>query len=291
MQAAYDFSVLDDPKDPYTGIADHRKLVFEKNGDKVDMKLYTGMSDLKPAYGITDDGDVVSSHQLTVDGTNAKIPMAPHSEDGIEQAKTGLATLRTMLADPDRYSCVVPIEHRDQEGGVSQYWIDRRRELDEMEKLIPETVTSVPDDCEPSVDLIPLALRPQSSTILADAVPAPNQIVQTALPVDPPHYGKAKVRRKTHFDDSELPIAAIVIERGATDEDEDQVWWAMIYDTGWEVDEDHGNMLYKFRFYNRPSEGSNKAMAYGPCEDGFSGEPEYTIAAVSKVTTPAFIDP
>ena len=102
----YDFKALDDKDDPFVGIADHRKTEFEKNGaGKVDMKLFAGMSDSKAMYGTTDDATLRLRHTMTVDGNTPQVPMVPHCEDGIEAAKTGIATIRTMIANPARSPC------------------------------------------------------------------------------------------------------------------------------------------------------------------------------------------
>lgn len=99
----YDFKALDNKDDVFTGIADHRKTEFEKNGEGgVDMKLYAGMSDCKAMYGTTDDATLKLRHTLTMDGSNPQVPMVPHSEEGIEQAKTGIATIRKIISNPAR---------------------------------------------------------------------------------------------------------------------------------------------------------------------------------------------
>ena len=94
---------MDNKDDVFTGIADHRKTEFEKNGEGgVDMKLYMGMSDCKAMHGTTDDATLKLRHTLTMDGSNPQIPMVPHSEEGIEQAKTGMATIRKIISNPAR---------------------------------------------------------------------------------------------------------------------------------------------------------------------------------------------
>jgi len=106
-----------------------------------------------------------------------------------------------------RYSCKVPPTARHQEGGVDQYWADRLKEVEEMEKMIPTTTTTVPDGCEESVEMVPAGLQAQSVTVLQDSVSASDRVEQTALPQDAPHFGKNKLRRRTHVDDKDLPCA------------------------------------------------------------------------------------
>jgi len=53
-------------------------------------------------YGTTDDAELKLRHAVTVDGSNPRMPMVPHCEEGIEQARTGIATLRKMVNDPAR---------------------------------------------------------------------------------------------------------------------------------------------------------------------------------------------
>ena len=74
-----------------------------------------------------------------------------------------------------------------------------------MEAMIPTSTTSLPDGCEETVTMLPEGLQPQSATVLQDSVSAADQVEQTALPRDPPHFGKNKVTRRTHVDPADLP--------------------------------------------------------------------------------------
>ena len=58
-----------------------------------------------------------------------------------------------------------------------------------------------------------------------------------------------------------------------------------MYDVKYEEDESGqptDNPLCRMRFFHPPMGTSNKAIAYGDCEKGYCGAPEYTIAAVDK---------
>ena len=110
---------------------------------------------------------------------------------------------------PCRHACKVPPTAAHQEGGIAQCWADRLKEVDDMEKMIPATPTTVPVGCAASVDMLPVGLQPQSVTALQDSLSASDRVEETALPRDAPHFGKNKLTRRTHVDDGDLPCAGV----------------------------------------------------------------------------------
>ena len=108
---------------------------------------------------------------------------------------------------PCRHSCRVPPTAAHQEGGIAQHWADRLKEVEDVEKMIPTATTTVPVGCAASVDMLPAGLQPQSATVLQDSISASDRVEETALPRDPPHFGKHKLPRRTHVDEGDLPCA------------------------------------------------------------------------------------
>ena len=101
--ARHDYKGLDDKDNNFVGIGDHRKTEFALNdAGTVDMKLYSGMSCGKATYGTTDEGKLELRHTMTVDSGVPQVPMVPHDEDGINAARTGISTMRTIISSPLR---------------------------------------------------------------------------------------------------------------------------------------------------------------------------------------------